>query len=129
VVASPELPSTKYKCIRCRTVFDIVIRPQYNEFIVRDGAKLCYNCFQKQVQEETRLWQEEQRRDIGPEWEGLPTRKIIPFKKPISMTANIQNVVSSSSSSVPPVESLSSVKGTGVYFDKFSFNIIIIIFS
>ena len=85
--------------------------------------------FKSKYKKETRLWQEEQRRDIGPEWEGLPTRKIIPFKKPISMTANIQNVVLSSSSSVPPVEPLSSVKGKGVDFDKFSFNIMTIIFS
>ena len=51
---------------------------------MRDAAKLCYNCFQKQALEETRLWQEEQRREIGPDWEGLPTKKRIPFKRPIS---------------------------------------------
>ena len=122
MVASPELPPNKCKCIRCPTVFEIVIRAQYNEFIVHDGAKLCYGCFQDQVSEETRLWQEEQRREIGPDWEGRPTRKIIPFKRPISLKAiTTSSSSSSSSSSFPPVKGLSSEKDKGIYLKEREF--------
>jgi hypothetical protein len=84
------------KCIRCPTVFDKAIRAEYEEFIVHDAAKLCYGCFQEQVLEETRLWQEEQRREIGPDWEGLPRKKRMPFKRPISMAPNLTGSSSSS---------------------------------
>ena len=75
---------------------------------MRDGLKLCYNCFQKQVSEETRLWQEEQRRNIGPEWDGVPTKKLIKFKRPISIAPKTFESSSSSSSSLTVCSNLAT---------------------
>ena len=46
----------------------------------------CYNCYQKELQIDIKLWEEEQRRKIGPDWVGFSTRKEILFKRPISRT-------------------------------------------
>ena len=55
VVTSPELPSTKCKCITCKTVFDNVIRALYEDFEIVNSQKLCSICWQKQFQIDLRL--------------------------------------------------------------------------
>ena len=39
VVASPELPISKMKCLNCTTIFEHQIRTEYVEFEVIDGKK------------------------------------------------------------------------------------------
>jgi hypothetical protein len=63
------------------------MRPEYEEFEVRRGKEHCLECYNKQLQIEKKLWEEEQRREIGPDWIDIPTRKIIAFKKPISVSS------------------------------------------
>ena len=60
------------------------MRPEYEEFKVDNSSRLCGDCFQKAYKIEVELWRQEQRREIGPDWEGYPTLKKLKFKKPIS---------------------------------------------
>jgi hypothetical protein len=62
-----------------------VIRTEYLEFQVENGKKKCYNCYHKGLVIARKLWEEEQRRELGPDWVGCPTRKKMAFKKPISL--------------------------------------------
>ena len=90
VVASLELPMTKCKCISCKTVFDIVIRAQYEEFQIDNAQKLCSDGWHKQFHIERKLWEEEQRREIGPAWEGVSTRKKVALKSQLRLRRHIQ---------------------------------------
>ena len=80
----PELPTSKFYCFGCGKVCDLVMRPEYEEFKVDNASRLCGDCFQKAYKIEVELWRQEQRREIGPDWEGFPTLKKVNFKKPIS---------------------------------------------
>ena len=62
-----------------------MIRTEYLEFQVENGKKKCYNCYHKGLVIARKLWEEEQRRELGPDWVGCPTRKKMAFKKPISL--------------------------------------------
>ncbi len=39
IVASPELPASKCKCLQYKTTFDIAMRTKYLEFVVQNGKK------------------------------------------------------------------------------------------
>ena len=79
--------------------------------IIDNAQKLCSDCWQKQFQIELKLWEEEQRREVGPDWEGVPTRKKMAFKKPISMPSTKSEVAASSSSSFPRVDNVAAMVG------------------
>ncbi len=84
----PELPTSKFYCLTCGKICDVAIRPEYEEFKVDDANRLCADCFHKAYQIEVELWRQEQRRNIGPDWEGFPTLKKTAFKKPISLVSS-----------------------------------------
>jgi hypothetical protein len=111
VVASPELPISKIKCctLNCTTVFEATIRTEYVEFEVVDGKKKCYNCYQNGLQIARKLWEEEQRRDIGPDWIGYPTRKKLPFKRPISLPS-VSSSLSAGGGGGRPVAKSSNIR-------------------
>ena len=111
VVASPDLPISKIKCcaLNCTTVFEQTIRVEYVEFQVVDGKRKCYNCYQKGQQIARKLWEEEQRRDIGPDWIGYPTRKKLPFKRPISLPS-VSSSLSAGGGGACPVASSSKLR-------------------
>ena len=118
VVASPELPISKIKCctLNCTTVFEATIRTEYVEFEVVDGKKKCYNCYQNGLQIARKLWEEEQRRDIGPDWIGCPTRKKMPFKRPITLSSDSTSLSAGGGGARPVAnsEKVLSVSATGV---------------
>ena len=119
VVASPhQLPNSKVKCVgvNCTTIFEPTIRTEYLESTVVDGKKKCYNCYQQGLQIARKLWEEEQRRNIGPDWIGCPTRKKLPFKRPITLSSDSTSLSAGGGGARPVAnsEKVPSVSATGV---------------
>ena len=118
VVASPQLPISKVKClgVNCTTIFEQTIRTEYLEFKVVDGKNKCYNCYHKELQIARKLWEEEQRRDVGPDWIGCPTRKKMPFKRPITLSSNSTSLSAGGGGARPVAnsEKVPSFSATGV---------------
>ena len=114
VVASPEIPISKIKCLNlnCTTIFEHNFRTEYLEFQVIDGKKKCYNCYHNELKIARTLWEEEQRRKIGPDWIGYPTRKRFPVKMPISLTSLSSSLNAGGGGARPVANSPNTRSGT-----------------
>ena len=86
--ALEDLPTSKRRCIGCSNIFDVSMRPEYVQFEIPNAKNYCVDCFRQQFNIERKLWEEEQRREIGPEWEGVPILKKQAFKKPIVLASS-----------------------------------------